>query len=116
MGVLRSASPLISTERLFLVLSHRRGRDRRLPLLSDKRSGLSSRSGIKSGIGVANIGGDNLFTTMPESGTQVIASVSATPEPATSVLWLTGIGLMIVTRKRVAQRPRVGYVEDARQQ
>jgi hypothetical protein len=29
--------------------------------------------------------------------------VSLTPEPGTAVLWLTGIGLMIIMRKRIAQ-------------
>ena len=31
------------------------------------------------------------------------ASTTVTPEPGTAVLWLTGIGLMILMRKRVAQ-------------
>jgi hypothetical protein len=40
------------------------------------------------------------------SGNDVFASVSRTlsptPEPGTAVLWFTGIGLMIVMRKRIA--------------
>jgi hypothetical protein len=31
-----------------------------------------------------------------------------TPEPGTAILWLTGIGLMIVTRKRIAHLFRNG--------
>jgi hypothetical protein len=29
-------------------------------------------------------------------------TVTATPEPGTAILWLTGIALMILTRKRIA--------------
>jgi len=38
------------------------------------------------------------------------ATLSATPEPSTAILWLTGIGLMILTRKRIANllRPAPG--------
>lgn len=35
-------------------------------------------------------------------------NVSLTPEPGTAVLWITGIGLMIVMRKRLAQLLRLG--------
>jgi hypothetical protein len=40
-----------------------------------------------------------------QTGEQVIAT--ATPEPGTAVLWLAGIGLMIVMRKRLAQLLRL---------
>jgi hypothetical protein len=45
--------------------------------------------------------------TFRETGT---ATLSATPEPASAILWLTGIGLMILTRKRIAHlfRPDPG--------
>jgi hypothetical protein len=37
------------------------------------------------------------------SGTQEIATLTPSPEPSTAILWLTGIGLMILMRKRIAQ-------------
>lgn len=37
------------------------------------------------------------------TGDDVIAGVVATPEPSTSILLLTGIVLMVVMRKRIAQ-------------
>ena len=43
----------------------------------------------------------NDFTSnAAEEGT---ATLSPTPEPGTAILWLTGIVLMILTRKRIAQ-------------
>lgn len=42
------------------------------------------------------------------TGTSVTGvNLSAIPEPGTAVLWLTGIGLMIVMRKRIAQLRRL---------
>jgi hypothetical protein len=54
--------------------------------------------------------GDSITDTgisTPESGEEVIGTVSATPEPGTAILWLTGIVLMILTRKRSAQLLRL---------
>jgi hypothetical protein len=39
--------------------------------------------------------------------TTTITTAAATPEPGTAVLWLTGILLMIVMRKRLAQKLRL---------
>jgi hypothetical protein len=47
---------------------------------------------------------DTPGTYTSELGTM---TVSVTPEPPTTVLWLTGIVLMIVTRKRIAHLLRL---------
>jgi len=38
---------------------------------------------------------------------QVSGSAALTPEPGTAILWLTGIGLMILMRKRLAHLPQM---------
>ena len=87
-----------------------------LPSTDDSFWGITSDLDIKSidigaSDGTATADGETAITDL------TIGSQSApTPELSTSVLWLTGIGLMIVTRKRIAQRLRLGYVEDARSQ
>jgi hypothetical protein len=45
-----------------------------------------------------------------ESGTIALNQPNLTPEPSTAILYLTGIGLMILTRKRIANllRPAPG--------
>jgi hypothetical protein len=53
---------------------------------------------------------DSENSVAPATGTHgsgfydiALVTPAATPEPVTAVLWLTGIGLMIVMRKRLAQ-------------
>jgi hypothetical protein len=41
-------------------------------------------------------------------GNVAIAEVAPLPEPSTAVLWLTGIALMILTRRRIGQFLRLG--------
>jgi len=41
--------------------------------------------------------------TFPQDGGVGLVTFTPTPEPSTAVLWLTGIVLMILTRKRIAQ-------------
>lgn len=40
--------------------------------------------------------------TTDTSGSFSVSESAVTPEPGTAVLWLTGIGLMVLTRKRIA--------------
>jgi hypothetical protein len=44
-----------------------------------------------------------IFNNSSEDNILGAQTISVTPEPGTAILWLTGIGLMILTRKRIAQ-------------
>jgi hypothetical protein len=47
---------------------------------------------------------DDVVTDFSENGN---IDISITPKPSTAILWLTGIGLMILTRKRIANLLRL---------
>jgi hypothetical protein len=54
-----------------------------------------------TGVGLYDVGGDNLSVYIGETGNLVIAT--ATPEPGTGGLMMLGIGLALGMRKRIAQ-------------
>lgn len=67
---------------------------------------------ITAALGTFGCAGENTVAPAMDasgSGSYDIALVTpaATPEPASGILWLTGIGLMIVMRKRIAQLLRL---------
>jgi hypothetical protein len=65
--------------------------------------------GLLSGHPVQFESGDLVSFDAPEAVGTWSLTATETPEPGTAVLWLTGIALMIVMRKRIAQLLPTGH-------
>jgi hypothetical protein len=70
----------------------------------DKGTILFLNGGLSNGhLGLFSLEGPASLSGISASG----VNLATTPEPGTAVLWITGIGLMIVMRKRIAQLRRL---------